>query len=352
MKGGRHDRVLTDGIHRVSPVLALTHLVTTREIAFDVPVNEVRSSDGIAVKVDLLLSLAVSDPARMAYSITIGRPRPDRPRRDAGRGPHTDPRRRGPRRARSRRGRGRPAARADRREALARTASRRGTAAFTRVVLPEPLMASVEARRLAAVQLDRGGAELRPRPAADLRPREPHRPGGRGATHHGRARGDRRGDPAPEAPGADRGQPGRRPVRPRHTAASTWRAPWPATRVRSSRSGAATWSRTCSPPVRRRAMSPWLRAATPPRLRPRQSRPQSPQRRAAGAQGRRVADAGAERSRGPHSNGPHAALDPADGPPPRAALCSSGHDPHRSALRHRHPPHRRHAPRDGGGGAR
>ena len=27
------------GIHRVSPILALTHVVTTREIAFDVPVE-------------------------------------------------------------------------------------------------------------------------------------------------------------------------------------------------------------------------------------------------------------------------------------------------------------------------
>ena len=72
VKAGHHDHVLTDGIHRVSPVLALTHVVTTREIAFDVPVSEVRSSDGVGVNVDALLTLRIADPVKFAYSITTG----------------------------------------------------------------------------------------------------------------------------------------------------------------------------------------------------------------------------------------------------------------------------------------
>jgi regulator of protease activity HflC (stomatin/prohibitin superfamily) len=72
VKSGRHDRVLTPGNRRVSPVVALSHLVTTREIAFDVPVSEVRSADGIGVAVDVLLTLRIADPVKFAYAITPG----------------------------------------------------------------------------------------------------------------------------------------------------------------------------------------------------------------------------------------------------------------------------------------
>ncbi|HEY4190262.1 MAG TPA: SPFH domain-containing protein, partial [Candidatus Limnocylindrales bacterium] len=46
-RSGRHQGTMTDGVHRVNPFLALTHVVTTRELAFDVPVAAVRSSDGV-----------------------------------------------------------------------------------------------------------------------------------------------------------------------------------------------------------------------------------------------------------------------------------------------------------------
>ena len=69
-KGGRHSAVLDNGIHRVSPIVALTHIVTTRELAFDVPVAAVRSVDGVNVNVDLVLTLGIGDPVKLAYSIT------------------------------------------------------------------------------------------------------------------------------------------------------------------------------------------------------------------------------------------------------------------------------------------
>jgi regulator of protease activity HflC (stomatin/prohibitin superfamily) len=72
VKGGRHDHVLTPGNRPVSPMVALSHLVTTREIAFDVPVSEVRSADGVGVTVDVLLTLRIADPVKFAYSITPG----------------------------------------------------------------------------------------------------------------------------------------------------------------------------------------------------------------------------------------------------------------------------------------
>lgn len=70
MRAGRHDRVLRDGIHRVNPTLVLTHVITTRDFAFDVPVSEVRSKDGVGVSVDVMLTLQIEDPVKFAYSIT------------------------------------------------------------------------------------------------------------------------------------------------------------------------------------------------------------------------------------------------------------------------------------------
>jgi regulator of protease activity HflC (stomatin/prohibitin superfamily) len=70
VKGGRHQKVLEAGVRWVSPVVALSHVVTTREIAFDVPVTEVRSADGIGITIDSLLTIRISDPIKFVYAIT------------------------------------------------------------------------------------------------------------------------------------------------------------------------------------------------------------------------------------------------------------------------------------------
>lgn len=152
VKSGREVRLLEPGVRRVSPLVALTHLVTTREIAFDVPVSEVRSVDGIAVTVDLLLTLAISNAQRCAYNISTS---------DLDQLVHASTQ---------------EAVRTLIRGTEALAALDLGTTeadtlratidaklaaygvavkavAFTRVLLPAELMASVEARRLAAVQL-------------------------------------------------------------------------------------------------------------------------------------------------------------------------------------------------------
>jgi regulator of protease activity HflC (stomatin/prohibitin superfamily) len=72
VKGGRHQKVLGEGNQLVNPMVALSHIVTTRDIAFDVPVTEVRSADGVGVTVDVLLTMRISDPVKFAYSITPG----------------------------------------------------------------------------------------------------------------------------------------------------------------------------------------------------------------------------------------------------------------------------------------
>jgi regulator of protease activity HflC (stomatin/prohibitin superfamily) len=152
VRAGRVSDALDPGIHLVRPNVALTHLVTTRELAFDVPVSEVRSSDGIAVTVDLLLTLGITDPLKLAYTITSS---------DLDQLVHASTQE-----AVRTLIRGTEALDAldlDVAEAarLRETIDAKLTAygievravAFTRVALPAELMASVEARRLAAVQL-------------------------------------------------------------------------------------------------------------------------------------------------------------------------------------------------------
>jgi regulator of protease activity HflC (stomatin/prohibitin superfamily) len=159
VKSGKPSSVLHEGVHRVSPIIALTHLVTTREIAFDVPVNEVRSSDGVAVSIDLMLTLKVTDPTVFAYQVATG---------DADALVHAatqDAVRStlrgieslatldlGPEDA------------AAIRSAIDGTLARYGITvhalSFTRVTLPEAFTASLEARRLAAVHLAEAAQEF------------------------------------------------------------------------------------------------------------------------------------------------------------------------------------------------
>lgn len=72
MKAGRYDRTLTEGSHTVNPLLAMTHVVTTREFVFDVPVHDTRAADGVNVSVDILVTLQITDPVKFVYSITTG----------------------------------------------------------------------------------------------------------------------------------------------------------------------------------------------------------------------------------------------------------------------------------------
>jgi regulator of protease activity HflC (stomatin/prohibitin superfamily) len=152
IKGGAQAGVLAEGIHTVSPLVALTHLVTTREIAFDVPVSQVRSADGVAVTVDLMLTLTIADPSRFAYQVATG---------DADALVHAaaqDAVRATLRGIEALAALDLGAAEAaSLRETLDAELGRYGLAvhavSFTRVTLPEPFTQSLEARRLAAVQL-------------------------------------------------------------------------------------------------------------------------------------------------------------------------------------------------------
>ena len=152
LRGGTYRATLTNGVHRVSPNVLLSHIVTTRELGFDVPVTEVLSADGVGVVVDVLLTLGIEDHAKLVYNITTG---------DLDQLLH----------AASRdavRGLVRETAALDALDFGGEAAERLRAAidaklaaygvvcravTFTRIQLPGPIAASLEARRLAAVQL-------------------------------------------------------------------------------------------------------------------------------------------------------------------------------------------------------
>ncbi len=153
MRAGRHQRTLPNGVHRVNPALVLTHVVTTREIAFDVPVSEVQSSDGVGVMVDLLLTLRIEDAAKFAYNITTG------DLDELVQAETQDAVRRLIRGIPALRALDLGSAEADvLRDIIDAKLEPHGVearaVAFTRVTLPQELLASLAARRLAAVQLD------------------------------------------------------------------------------------------------------------------------------------------------------------------------------------------------------
>jgi regulator of protease activity HflC (stomatin/prohibitin superfamily) len=70
LRGGRHWRNLGPGPHLLPPWVAISHLVTQREIPYDIPAVEALTQDDVRAMVDTLITFAVSDPARFVYNIT------------------------------------------------------------------------------------------------------------------------------------------------------------------------------------------------------------------------------------------------------------------------------------------
>lgn len=67
----RHEKTLLPGNYTVRPYLVLTHLVARREIVFDAPVAAAPSSDGVRVNVDALVTFRVVDPAKFVYQVSV-----------------------------------------------------------------------------------------------------------------------------------------------------------------------------------------------------------------------------------------------------------------------------------------
>lgn len=69
-KRGRYLRTISSGIYYLPPWLPLTHLVTRREIPFDVPVVEAMTRDDFRASVDILVTFMIVDPYRFVYNIS------------------------------------------------------------------------------------------------------------------------------------------------------------------------------------------------------------------------------------------------------------------------------------------
>jgi regulator of protease activity HflC (stomatin/prohibitin superfamily) len=67
---GRYERTLPPGLHIVPPYIAVTHLVTRREIPFDVPVTEAPTQDNVRATVDSLVTFSITEPHRFVYNIS------------------------------------------------------------------------------------------------------------------------------------------------------------------------------------------------------------------------------------------------------------------------------------------
>jgi regulator of protease activity HflC (stomatin/prohibitin superfamily) len=69
-RGGRYIKTIGSGTHIISPVVVVTHLVTRREIPFDVPLQESPTKDNVRASVDTLITFSIVDPFKFVYSIS------------------------------------------------------------------------------------------------------------------------------------------------------------------------------------------------------------------------------------------------------------------------------------------
>ena len=69
-KGGRYTKTIGSGTHIIQPVIVVTHVVTRREIPFDVPVVEAPTKDNVRASVDTLVTFNIVDPFKFVFSIS------------------------------------------------------------------------------------------------------------------------------------------------------------------------------------------------------------------------------------------------------------------------------------------
>lgn len=69
-KGGRYYRTISSGTFFVPPWVLVSHLVTRRQIPFDVPMVEIPTSDNVRATIDMLVAFTITDAYRFVYSIS------------------------------------------------------------------------------------------------------------------------------------------------------------------------------------------------------------------------------------------------------------------------------------------
>jgi len=69
-RGGRYSKTIGSGTHVIPPWIVVSHMVTRREIPFDVPVVDAPTRDNVRATVDTLVTFTINDPFRFVYSIS------------------------------------------------------------------------------------------------------------------------------------------------------------------------------------------------------------------------------------------------------------------------------------------
>jgi regulator of protease activity HflC (stomatin/prohibitin superfamily) len=69
-KGGRYYRTIGSGTFILPPWVLISHLVTRRQIPFDIPMIETPTSDNVMATIDMLVAFTISDAYRFVYSIS------------------------------------------------------------------------------------------------------------------------------------------------------------------------------------------------------------------------------------------------------------------------------------------
>lgn len=70
MRGGRYVKTIGAGTHFVPPWVLISHLVTRREIPFDVPLVQAPTKDNVRANIDTLMTFRIVDPYQFVYNIS------------------------------------------------------------------------------------------------------------------------------------------------------------------------------------------------------------------------------------------------------------------------------------------
>ena len=67
---GKYVKTLAPGFYPLSPVVTVSHLVTRREIPFDVPVMDAPTRDGVRVGLDTLATFSIKEPFKFVFNLS------------------------------------------------------------------------------------------------------------------------------------------------------------------------------------------------------------------------------------------------------------------------------------------
>jgi regulator of protease activity HflC (stomatin/prohibitin superfamily) len=70
MRGGRYVKTIGAGTSFVPPWVFVSHLVTRREIPFDVPIVQAPTKDNVRANIDTLMTFRITDPYQFVYNIS------------------------------------------------------------------------------------------------------------------------------------------------------------------------------------------------------------------------------------------------------------------------------------------